>query len=305
MDDRVLRAFCDIAENGSLTRAAAILGEKQSALSRRVAALEDELGGRLFYRTGRGMTLTDLGERLLPRIQSILAETDALVRDAQGERDSPTGVVEIGVVPALSQPLVSGLCKRLRVRYPGIRLRAFEGYSGQVEEWLANGKVELAVCNSYGRGMLPGAQLLLQSGVALVGPHQMLDGIGSETAFPALRDVPLVLPTRPNVLVSKLVDIAARHRFTLQIALEAGTGSLIRDAVQHVGLCTVLPLVIAERDFRAPDYVISRLIKPSLQQKAWLLASTQRPVSRAARLVQRMISDIAAQAAYERLVQDH
>ena len=55
-DLRALRAFASVAEHGSLTRAATALEVAQSALSRRITALEKELGGRLFHRTGRGTT---------------------------------------------------------------------------------------------------------------------------------------------------------------------------------------------------------------------------------------------------------
>jgi LysR family nitrogen assimilation transcriptional regulator len=301
MDYRVLHAFCDIAEHQSLTRAAAVLGESQSALSRRISALEGELGGRLFYRTGRGMALTELGERVWPRIRSILAETEALAREAQGERDNPSGTVEIGVVPGMSQPLISTLCARLRQQHPGIRLRALEGYSGQVEEWLANGRIELGVFNSYGRGAVRGAELLLQSRVAVVAPRGLFPDRGNEIPFAALRELPLALPPRPNTLVAALNDIAARQHFTLQIALEASTGSLIRDAVQHAGLCTVVPLYFAQRDYPDAEFSISRLVKPALQQKSWMLLSTQRPVTRAVRVVSRLVCEVAVDAIDERI----
>jgi len=296
MDQRVLQAFCDIAEHGSLTRAAAVLGENQSALSRKISGLEDELGGRLFYRTGRGMVLTELGERLWPRIKIILGETESLMRDAQGERERPSGLVEVGVVPGISRPLISLLCARLRAEFPGIRLRALEGYSGQVEEWLANGRIELGIFNSYGRGAIKGAELLMQSGVALVAPREVLPELDEEVPFSILRDLPLAVPPRPNMLVSVLVDTALRQNFSPQIILEAGTGSLIYDAVRHARLCTVLPVFAARRDYSSSEFAIARLIKPSLQQKAWLLPSTQRPVTRAARVVSRLICELSSEA---------
>ncbi|MDO9218780.1 MAG: LysR family transcriptional regulator, partial [Lacisediminimonas sp.] len=61
MDLKQLAFFVLAAELGSLSRAAAALGIAQSAMSRNVSALESELSGRLFYRTGRGMSLTELG----------------------------------------------------------------------------------------------------------------------------------------------------------------------------------------------------------------------------------------------------
>jgi DNA-binding transcriptional LysR family regulator len=134
LDPTVLRAFCSVAEHGSLTRASAALEVGQSVLSRRIAALERDLGVPLFHRNGRGVIATEAAERLLPRARAILAETGALIEDARGERASPSGVVEIGLVPVVARPLVSALVQRLRRDYPRIRLRVTEGYTGQVEE---------------------------------------------------------------------------------------------------------------------------------------------------------------------------
>lgn len=292
MDSRSLRTFCAVAEHGSLTRAATALGDAQSALSRRISALEKELAGRLFYRTGRGVVLTELGLRLQPQARAILAEIDALVRDAQGERDSPSGTVEIGAVPGVSRPLVSALCAQLREEYPRIRLRALEGYSGQVEDWLANGRIEVGIFNRYGRGAVRGAELLLQSDVALVAPRGKYPLRGSEIAFRALRGLPFVLPARPNALVALASDLAARQRFVLDVVLEAGTGALIRDAVARAGLCTLVPLHLARRDYPTAEFSIARLVKPAIGQKTWLALTTQRPATRAARAVARMVREL-------------
>ena len=58
MDIKQLKAFVDVATNGSYARTAAIVGVAQSALSRQLSALERGIGGRLFHRTGRGVVLT-------------------------------------------------------------------------------------------------------------------------------------------------------------------------------------------------------------------------------------------------------
>jgi LysR family transcriptional regulator, nitrogen assimilation regulatory protein len=150
MDLRALHAFGSVAEHGSFSRAAAVLGVEQSALSRRVSALERALGGRLFHRTGRGVALTELGERLAPRARALLADAAAFEEAARGG-ERPTGQVGLGVVPVAARGLVAALSARLRRDFPGIRLRALEGYSGQVEEWLAAGRVDIAIFNRYRR----------------------------------------------------------------------------------------------------------------------------------------------------------
>ena len=293
LDPRALRAFCSVAEHGILTRAAAALGVAQSALSRRVAALERTLGGRLFHRTGRGVVATDLAQRLQTRARAILAESDALLEEARGERASPAGTVELGLVPAVSRPMVSALVTRLRRDTPRIRLRATEGYSGQVEEWLASGRIDIGLFNRYGRGAVRGAELFLHSDIVLVAPRGQFPITGPEVPFRALDGLPLVLPPRPNSLVAAVYDLALRRRVALDMALEAGSPALIRDAVGNAGLCTLVPGHLALREYAESTFIVARVVKPSIQQKTWLAFTTQRPASLAVRLVGRLIREFA------------
>jgi LysR family nitrogen assimilation transcriptional regulator len=138
-----------------------------------------------------------------------------------------------------------------------------------------------------------GAELLLQSSVSLVAPRGVYPVQDGEIPFSALRDLPLVLPTQPNKLVATVTDIATRQRFALRVIFEASTGALVRDAVEQTGLCTLVPLHQAQRDYAAGNFTVARIIKPVIQQKAWLVLSTQRPASRAARVVARLVRELA------------
>lgn len=297
MDPRALAAFCAIAEHGSLTRAAAATGVAQSALSRRLSALEGRVGGRLFHRTGRGVVPTDLGSRLVLRARAILAELDALDETARGERSSPAGTVELGIVPAMSRPLVTLVFTRLQREFPRIRLRALESYSGAVEEWLAAGRIDLGIFNRYGKGAVPGGEVLMTSGIAIVGPrrHQALQA--GDIAFRQLQYLPLALPPRPNALVACLADLAQRQRFVLDIGLEVNSPQLIHDAVARAGLCTVLPEHLARRDYASGQFAVARILKPAIRQSTWMSMTTQHPPSLATRCVGRLIREIASATA--------
>ena len=80
MDVLQLRYFKAVAETGSFTRAAESLHMTQSALSRSIAKMEDELGLRLFEREGNRITLNRFGERFLQDSASIISDLSDCVR---------------------------------------------------------------------------------------------------------------------------------------------------------------------------------------------------------------------------------
>lgn len=89
MEIHQLRYFCAIVKQGTFTRAAESVYVAQPSLSQQILKLEDELGGKLFYRLPRSARLTPLGEFFLPRALAIL----------QAIRDSKTGarkIIELG-----------------------------------------------------------------------------------------------------------------------------------------------------------------------------------------------------------------
>lgn len=89
MEIHQLRYFCAIVKQGTFTRAAESVYVAQPSLSQQILKLEDELGGKLFYRLPRSARLTPLGEFFLPRALAILHEI----------RDSKTGarkIIELG-----------------------------------------------------------------------------------------------------------------------------------------------------------------------------------------------------------------
>src|SRR5579871_1019334 len=196
MDIRQLKTFVEVAANGSYARTASVVGIAQSALSRQLSALERGIGGRLFHRTGRGVVLTELGERMLPRARALIADADAWEHAARQEQSAPHGEVTLGVVPVASRGLIALLVAELRQHYPGIRLRALEAYSGQVEEWLASGRVEIGIYNRYRRGRVANSEVLARADVHLIARRDHPMARRRELAVRAFAEIPLAMPVR-------------------------------------------------------------------------------------------------------------
>ncbi|MBP5210936.1 MAG: LysR family transcriptional regulator [Bacteroidales bacterium] len=74
MTDNRLKVFCTVADTLSFSKAALILGISQPAVSKNIAALEEELGGALFLRINKTLILTDKGKQLLTIASAILEE---------------------------------------------------------------------------------------------------------------------------------------------------------------------------------------------------------------------------------------
>ena len=293
IDLKGLQAFCSVAEHGSFSRAAAVQSIAQSILSRQIAALETKLGGRLFHRTGRGVLPTELGEQLLPRAAALLSDSHAFQDAARGLRTSPAGVVALGMVPIAARSLVGALSAKLQRTQPRIRLRVLEGYSGQVEEWLASGRVDIALFNRVRRGKVRDAEPIIRTELFLLGARKNPAVRRPEIAFRDLAGVPLVVPSQPNSITSYYMTLAASQHFELNIALEASSTAMFKDAILQAGLCAINPRQIVAKEIDTGEIRGSRIVRPTIIQTTWLALGSQRPLSEAARIVSRLCLDLA------------
>ena len=164
--------------------------------------------------------------------------------------------------------------------------------SSDLEEWVANGRVEVAVFNRYRRGAVRGAEAVSRTDMMLVGPkgHPLLKG--TEVPFRALDGLAMCGPVRPNGLTTVLAELAARHDIELNMVLEGSSSLVLREAVAHCGLFAVFPRPFVERELAASAFASARLVKPAIEQTTWLAVGTQRPATLAARTVARLVRQI-------------
>src|SRR3982074_3342956 len=101
-----LQAFVTIARLGSFTRAAKALHLSQPAVSTQIRNLEDVLGARLFDRTTRSVAVSPLGKELVPVLERILHDLEAVAVGARERATTPHGVVTIAALPSISSGLL-------------------------------------------------------------------------------------------------------------------------------------------------------------------------------------------------------
>jgi len=120
MDWSALRDFLAVAKTGSLSRAAHDLKISQPTLSRRIAALEEQLSTRLFVRTPRGLLLTDDGEAVLEGARRVEQEALSIERTADASQQTLTGTVRISLTEGLGTAWLPQKLAAFHLQHPGL-----------------------------------------------------------------------------------------------------------------------------------------------------------------------------------------
>src|SRR5688572_20028381 len=118
MELHLLRSFREVARERSFTAAAKNLVLTQPAVSQQVKALEEELGERLFDRSGREVRLTPAGETLLEAAERVFATVDDAVRRIREARTSDEGRVTLACGDTVTLYLLPPVLEAFRERFP-------------------------------------------------------------------------------------------------------------------------------------------------------------------------------------------
>ncbi len=138
-----LRIFRAIAEEGSITLAAEKLGYVQSHVTTRLRKLEDEIGVLLFYRTPKGVQITEKGKLFRQHADSILQMSDELVRVMQ-DNGTPSGTLRIGFVETVTCGNFMKLLSAYQAQYEQVSFHFVTGHSDELMEKVNNYELDAA-----------------------------------------------------------------------------------------------------------------------------------------------------------------
>jgi len=122
-----IRFFVAVAEHGSFRKAAIVLGRNQSAVSRRVADLEDKIGASLFNRHTWGVSLTYAGQRFLRRARRIIKDIGDSAADIGAIGRSEAGQVRIGIFSSIASGFLADLLRAYHDRHSSVQLELTDG----------------------------------------------------------------------------------------------------------------------------------------------------------------------------------
>lgn len=297
MDLKQLEYFVHVAEFGSFTHASRFLSIAQPALSRQVRALEVELRQALFDRNGRGVTLTDAGQRLLAHSRGLLQQAERARLDLEAHRGAPAGRLVIGLPPSVSRALTGPLVRAFRAQFPNATLSIVEGLSTYVLEWLAIGRVDFALVYNAQASAEVDLMPVLEEKLYLVSARGKAKGaklLGAPVSLAEVAEHALVIPSRPHAMRMLLEGALANEGRKAKVALEIESVPAMLDLVQHDGFHAVLSLNAIESSGNADALQARSIHKPRLAASLWIATSARRPrgplIDAATQLVKELVA---------------
>ncbi len=145
MHASVLRYFREVAERGSIRKAADALYIASSAVNRQILKLEDEIGVPLFERLPTGVRLTSAGELLLRHVRDTLNEFDRVRSEIDDLRGLKTGLVRVASLIGLMAEFLPRMMVDFHRRYPGLNFQLNSYGPEQIIEELAAGRADIGL----------------------------------------------------------------------------------------------------------------------------------------------------------------
>ncbi|MER6010345.1 LysR family transcriptional regulator [Streptomyces bluensis] len=236
MDLALLRTFVAVHRAGSFTRAAALLGLSQPAVTSQIRTLEQQLGRPLFLRQSRGVTPTTIGDELAHKAAPHL---DALVEIAETglDEDSSLRTLHLAGPPEFTaERALPALTELTGDHGQGFALRASFGNAEETLEGLAAGHHDLAITTARPRGALLTATALCDEEHVLIADP----GWASHVSGAKLRRKDAhVLENLPVVEVHESLPFVARYWASVFDSRPAASGTVIVPDLRAVLACAV------------------------------------------------------------------
>ncbi len=193
MDLRQLRYFVAVAERGSINAAAQVLHVAQSAVSRQMHNLEDEIGGLLFDRSVAGATINESGQRLLERARFILSEVESAKRDISALSRDIRGTVRLAAPSSIGHLMYVPVIQEMSTKYPQVQLQLTESSTEEVLRGLMAGALDFGIVTAPGDHQHLEFTTLFAEPALLVCRHDDPLATRRHIASAAIKDLPLVI----------------------------------------------------------------------------------------------------------------
>ncbi|MFJ1625959.1 LysR family transcriptional regulator [Streptomyces sp. NPDC088190] len=293
MDIRQLRYFVTVAEEANFTRAAARLHLAQPGVSAQVRQLEKELGHLLLDRSGRAVTLTEVGEAVLPYARAAIGAVEAVRQTADEFTGLLRGQVTLGLVAGAAAAAhefdLASVLARFHADHPQVEIALTEETSEWMLTALRQGELDMAMIGLADAQPAPGISLQVlvdEPLVAAVAPDDPALTSPDRTSIPLaeLRDRPLISLPRGTGIRGILDRACAQAGFRPRIAFQAAAPLFLAQlAARGLGVA-VVPALPADM-VSAFGLRTLEITEPRLRGRVALAWRTDGPAGPAAAVV--------------------
>jgi len=265
LDSRRLLYFFHVATAGSFTAAEATLDIAQSALSRQIRQLENDLGTKLLERRGHGVEPTATGQVLLKYTEKIVGLMTEAVVEVNNSKHAPRDRLSMAASRPFSTIYIPDVLVRFGKEFPQIHVSVYEASSGQVYDMLTSGVVDVAVVLAHANSPKISSTKLMDEEMLLTGrsDNRLLQG-----PFVKREDLPqvnLMLPAAPlgtRGILERYFEAGGLH---LDPVLRFDSVSLMKEMIRRDGHCAFLPASACEAELASGEF-IARPLKPGLSR---------------------------------------
>ena len=294
MDTHRLKYFLRIAEEGSITRAATLLGIAQPALSRQLALLEEDLGVALFRRNRRGVELTDAGERLRASTAAPLRQLELAVQYAGSplarlERNLLIGIPEL-IVDILAVPLLRSLTSA----FPNAMFAVTVGSTDQLVDAMLKGSIDVALINPVPDDRIFFREILSEE-VGFAGGANSGLTLDRPVSFATAAGRPLVIPRSSSGIGTLLQNAALRAKVNLAYRVTTDSLAVAKALITAGDAYGFLPLSACQAEIADGTIGYAPIIDPNMRLTLGAAASAQLDLPR--ELATKIGDVIRAQAA--------
>lgn len=228
-----LKYFREVARQGSIRGAAAVLNVAASAVNRQILKLEDELGTAMFDRLPGGLRLTVAGEMLLHHVQLALNDFERVRAEIDGLRGVKTGHVSIAAVDSLLVDWLPRTLDAFRTDFPAVTYSVYAAAPADIGGLIAAGSVDLGVTfvSRLPAGLELAASISAPLGVVMPARHPLARL--KEIRFEEALAYPILMqqgPLPPTIDVDP--DFAA-FRETVEARLTSNSIHMLKHAISH------------------------------------------------------------------------
>ena len=204
MDIKELYYFTSVVDEGNITQASKMLHIAQPALSKYMKNLEKSLGVKLFHRGARNITLTESGEILYFKAQTILKMKNSIISDIEDSKSGFSGTLKIGSISAIEADMLEHRFLKFHNKYKNVKYELHENITPEVIKLVFQRVIEIGIVRTpFDTDGLDIKYLDAEPMIAAYKDDNYLDSINSNISIKDLNKKPLIIYRRfENIIVS-------------------------------------------------------------------------------------------------------